>query len=102
MREAGLASVPAGRREAEPLDPKPRYEGPSLLGGAPLFDNPAFTGNARARRWDAVVTAEPPDVAGPEGALRSLPRTAPPRAWTSGTATLDPPPPPHRAQHPPH
>ena len=90
MREAGLASVPAGRREAEPLDPKPRYEGPSLLGGAPLFDNPAFTGNARARRWDAVVTAEAPDVAGREVDFVTLPDGSLLVEEEEGNAALDP------------
>jgi hypothetical protein len=90
MREAGLASVPAGQLEAEPLDPKPRYEGPSLLGGAPLFDNPAFTGNARPRRWDAVVTAEAPDIAGTKVDFVSLPDGSLLVEEEKGDAALDP------------
>jgi len=89
IREAGLEAAhdPA---TPDPLEPKPRYEGPSFFGGAPLFDNPAVTGNARPRRWEAVVTADAPDVDGDEVSFVAMPDGSLIVEEEKGDAQLDP------------
>jgi hypothetical protein len=70
MREAGMAPEP---EPPQPFEPEPKYRGPSYLGGPPLFDNPAFTGNSRPRRWDAVAVVDAPEIGGDEVSFVSLP-----------------------------
>ena len=74
LREAGMDPQPAPEPEPPaPFELEPKYPGPSYLGAAPLFDNPAFTGNARPRRWDAVGVVDAPGIGGDEVSFVVLP-----------------------------
>jgi hypothetical protein len=87
-REAGLET--GAEAPAEPFEPKPRYGGPSWFGGGPLLENPAITGNARPREWDAVVTTDVPGLAGNEVAFVALPDGTLIVEQEEGDTSLDP------------
>jgi hypothetical protein len=68
MREAGLDSVPAGETEPAPEIGRAQLE-ESWFGHRSLSLFERLSGEvtaARPRRWDAVVSAEAPDVRGQE------------------------------------
>jgi hypothetical protein len=92
LREAGLDRPEeelevAGERPPEPLDPvlSFRQQFDSLEGGLAGSGLPQ-----RARRWDAVVTAEAPDVAGNEVDFVTLPDGSLLVEEEEGNAALDP------------
>jgi hypothetical protein len=92
LREAGLDRPEeelevAAERPSEPLDPvlSFRQQFDSLGGGLAGSGLPQ-----RARRWDAVVTAEAPDVAGNEVDFVTLPDGSLLVEEEEGNAALDP------------
>jgi hypothetical protein len=92
LREAGLDTPEeelevAAERPPEPLDPvlSFRQQFDSLGGGLAGSGLPQ-----RARRWDAVVTAEAPDVAGNEVDFVTLPDGSLLVEEEEGNAALDP------------
>ncbi|MDQ2983131.1 MAG: hypothetical protein M3R70_04300 [Actinomycetota bacterium] len=71
-REAGL-DTGADLEQPAPLEPEPRYPGPSWLGGPAMLKSAAITGLARAREWDAAVSVEAPELRGKQVAFVTLP-----------------------------
>jgi hypothetical protein len=88
MREAGL-DVQADAAPPEPFEPQPRYEGPQFFGTAALT-NPAVTGLARPRHWDAFTTAEAPAISGTEVEFVALPDGSILVEEEEGDAALEP------------
>ena len=78
--EGGLTAPPEA---PEPFVPPPAFRGI-------LTNEPAISGLARHREWDAVVTAEAPDVDGGEVTFVALPDQSLLVEEEQGDAGLDP------------
>jgi hypothetical protein len=83
LAEEGGLAAPATTHEPDPFVPPPAFRGI-------LTNEPAISGLARQREWDAVVTAGAPDIEGTEVTFVALPDRSLLVEDEQGDAQLDP------------